>query len=381
MKKIIIASDSFKGSISSKEVSNAAEMAIYQVFPQCQVIKIPVADGGEGTIEALVSFLNGSIISCKVHGPLMELIDAHYGILEDGKTAVIEMASASGLTLVPEKKRNPMLTSTYGTGELIKDALLRGCRNFLIGIGGSATNDAGTGMLNALGFRFLDSKGHELEQGGQILQQIDSIDDSQVLPQLKQAIFTVACDVNNPLFGPNGAAYVFAGQKGADEKMINLLDKGLRNFSKIIELKRGKSIQSIPGSGAAGGLGGGFLAFLRTTLKPGIEMVLDTLDFEKQIEGADLIITGEGKIDRQTSMGKTPAGVLRAAGKMNIPVIAIGGCIEDVTTLNELGFLSVLSIQPFPVPLELAMEKIFAGDNIKRTIEQQLRVIKYFQSP
>lgn len=377
MKKIIIASDSFKGSVSSAEVADCAEQAIHKIYPDCQVVKIPVADGGEGTIEALVAAMKGTIVSCPVHDPLMRPIDADYGISGDGQTAIIEMAVASGLTLVPVSLRNPMRTTTYGTGELIKDALGRGCRNFLIGIGGSATNDAGSGMLQALGFRFLDAGGCELGVGGEILSQIRTIDDTHVLPQLREATFTVACDVDNPFYGANGAACVYARQKGADEAMIRTLDDGLRHFAEVIRASGWGEIDELPGSGAAGGLGGGCVAFLGATLAPGIRMVLDVLRFDERIQEADLIITGEGKLDRQTCMGKTPFGVLQAARRQGIPVIAIGGSVEEAEVLNECGFLAVLPILPGPSTLEQAMDKDFTCHNIMRTLEQQLRVMRY----
>lgn len=380
MKKIVIACDSFKGSVSSVEASDNIGFAIEKIFPDCQVIKLPVADGGEGTVVALVGALKGKIVRCTVNNPLMRPVLAEYGILGEGNTAVIEMASASGLTLLPETKRNPLLTTTYGTGEMIKDALMRGCRNFLIGIGGSATNDAGTGMLKALGFRFYDKQGAELGIGGQILEKIHTIDRSAAQPELNEASFTVACDVANPFFGKKGAAHVFARQKGADEKMIQILDKGLKHFAAILKEKEGKDIGAVPGAGAAGGLGGGFLAFLSATLKPGIQMVLDAIDFNSRIEGADLIITGEGKLDQQTGMGKTAAGILEAGKRKNIPVMALAGCVEDAEKLNEMGFLGVIPIVPGPVSLEKAMQREFACANIRRTMEQQLRIIRYYQS-
>ncbi|MDR0429783.1 MAG: glycerate kinase [Tannerellaceae bacterium] len=380
MKKIVVASDSFKGSVSSVEVAGNAEIAIQKVFPDCEVVKIPVADGGEGTVEALAAAMQGKIVFCTVNDPLMFPVRVGYGISGDGQTAIIEMAAASGLTLVPIGMRNPMLTSTYGTGELIKDALNRGCRRFLIGIGGSATNDAGTGMLQALGFRFLDKERNELGVGGRILSRIHAIDCSQVIPQLRESSFTVACDVNNPFSGTNGAAFIYARQKGADDAMIRQLDEGLKHFAHVIWETKQIDIDSIPGAGAAGGLGGGFIAFLYATLKPGIQMVLDALHFDEQIRGADLIITGEGRMDRQTGMGKTPAGILESGKRQGIPVIAIGGSIEDTESLNRLGFLSALPIQPGVVTLEQAMDKEFATRNIQRTLEQQLRIIRYFQS-
>lgn len=379
MKKIVIASDSFKGSLSSLDVADSVGKAVNKVFADCKILKIPIADGGEGTVDALVYAMNGRKMSCTVHDPLMNPIEAEYGIIYDSKVAVIEMASASGLPLVPDGKRNPMLTTTYGTGELIKDALLEGCRSFLIGIGGSATNDAGTGMLQALGFRFLDKEGKELGQGGRILADIDSVDYSQVIPQLKECNFTIACDVDNPFSGKDGAAFVYARQKGADDEMISLLDDGLKNFAAVIRGYTDIDVDNIPGAGAAGGLGGSFLAFLPAILKPGIQTVLDAMYFDEQIAGADLIFTGEGKLDRQTGMGKAPYGVLCAAQKQNIPVIAIAGSVEETETLNNQGFLSVFSIQPGVVTLEQAMNRKLAMLNTECLTEQILRTISYFK--
>lgn len=379
MRKIVIASDSFKGSVTSAAIAECAEVAVHKVFPDCEVVKIPVGDGGEGTAETLIAALGGEVVSCTVHDPLMRPVEAVYGILGDKRTAVIEMAVASGLTLVAMQERNPLLTTTYGTGELIKDALNRGCRNFLIGIGGSATNDGGTGMLQALGFRFLDEAGNELGSGGQILNRIYSVDRSMALPQLRESSFTIACDVNNPFYGEKGAAYVFARQKGADDVMICSLDEGLRNFAEVIERTERVEVNRIPGSGAAGGLGGGFVAFLKGVLKPGIQMVLEALRFDERIQGADLIITGEGKLDKQTCMGKTPFGVLQAAMRQDIPVIVMGGSVMEVDLLTASGFLAVLPLLPYPVSLEQAMDKEFTERNIMRALEQQLRVIRYYR--
>lgn len=374
MRKILIASDSFKGCLSSLEVADAARAGIKKVLPDCEVVGIPGADGGEGTTEALVAAMNGRFVSCEVHDPLMNPIKVEYGILGDGLTAVIEMASASGLTLVPPERRNPMFTTTYGTGELIKDALQRGCRRFLVGIGGSATNDAGTGMLQALGFRFFDSEENELGKGGQILEQVVRIDSRNAIPALQESVFTIACDVNNPFSGKNGAAFVYARQKGANDAMIEQLDSGLQQFAAVIRASLGKDIDAIPGAGAAGGLGGGFLAFLPATLKPGIQMVLEALDFDSRIGNVDLIITGEGKLDRQTGMGKTPAGVLEAGKRHQIPVVAIGGSVEESDALIRQGFLAVFSIQPGPVSIEQAMDKSFACRQIERIVEQIIRL-------
>lgn len=378
MKKIVIASDSFKGSVSSAEVAESAKEGILRIFPDCEVSCLSVADGGEGITEALISHLKGKRIECTVHNPLMEPVSAGYILSENGNTAIIETAAASGLSLIPKEKRNPMITTTFGTGELIKDAILHGCREILLGIGGSATNDAGTGMLQALGFRFRDKDGISLGYGGEILSRIDFVDESGVLPQLKNCRFTVICDVNNPLFGTNGAAYVYAPQKGADDKQVHLLDKGLRNFARIAENLKQIKICDVPGSGAAGGLGAGCLAFLQARLKPGIDTVLEMLDFDKCIAGADLIITGEGKLDRQTIMGKTASGILSAARKQNIPVIALGGCVENPEELTNAGFLAAFPILPYPVTLEQAMQKDFTLHNITLITEQIMRIIRKY---
>lgn len=380
MKKIIIASDSFKGSLTSVEVAESAQKAIHAVFPNAEVIVIPIADGGEGTTEAMAYALEGQTISCPVHDPLMRPMHARYGICKENRIAFIEMAAASGLPLIPAEMRNPLRTTTYGTGEMIKDALERGCRQIFMGIGGSATNDAGIGMLQALGFRFYDQHLMEVGHGGIALEKIRYIDESQALPQLQEAQFTIACDVNNPFCGANGAAHVFARQKGADEAMIERLDKGMSAFASIIKEKKGIDLNAIPGAGAAGGLGGACIAFLSAQLRPGIEIILELLDFDKRIRGAELIITGEGRLDKQTTMGKAPLGVLFAAQRQNIPVIALGGSIEDVELLNKKGFLSVLSIQPGVNTLEQAMDKRQAMANIQRTLHQYLRGIHFYMT-
>ena len=304
----------------------------------------------------------------------MEWHDTYYGISEDGKTAFIEMASISGLPLVPPEKRNPMLTTSYGTGELIRDALERGCRNFIIGIGGSATNDAGLGMLQALGFRFLDKEGKILETGnGKILMEVASIDTSFVHPDLRTSHFTVACDVQNPFYGLEGAAYIFAPQKGADRKMVEALDAGMKNFAEVIFHTTGKDISNHSGTGAAGGMGGSLLAFLNAKLKPGIQLMLETLDFSNKIKGADLIITGEGKADKQTLMGKVPSGILDKARKQKIPVILIAGSVENADALHRAGFRGVYSINPPSITLEQAMQPEVARANISETVVEICR--------
>lgn len=376
MKKIVVAADSFKGAAGSMEVAGSVEQGIKAVFPACEVTKVYVADGGEGTVEALVSSLHGEYVEVNVHDPLMRPVVATYGMLEEGTVAVLEMASASGLPLLRPEERNPLQTTTYGTGEMIADALRRGCRKLLIGIGGSATNDGGTGMLSALGFRFYDKEGNELTGSGEILPQIASIDDRFRMKELADAEITVACDVTNPFSGPEGAAYVYAPQKGADQRMVEALDRGLKHFAGVINAYNGIDVETIPGAGAAGGLGGGFAAFLGAGLVSGIEMVLETVRFRELIHGADLIITGEGKLDVQTAMGKAPRGVLDAAARQGIPVIAIGGSVENAELLNEQGFAGVFSIQPGPVTLEKAMERDFTCRQIERTVSQLMSLIK-----
>ncbi|WP_301705573.1 glycerate kinase [uncultured Parabacteroides sp.] len=376
MNKVVIAIDSFKGCLTSEEAGNAVMKGVKAIFPDCETLLFPVADGGEGMLDILVSATKGKYRTLPAHGPLMEPMQGRYGISGDGQTALVEMAAVSGLPLIPEEKRNPMLTTTYGTGELIRDALEQGCRRFIVGIGGSATNDAGLGMLQALGFRFRDKQGNLLGTGGRILPQVASIDTSAVHPALKEARFTIACDVHNPFCGPDGAAYVFAPQKGADAGMVKELDAGMQALALVIRSATGKDISDIPGAGAAGGMGGGFLAFLNAGLKPGIRLMLDALDFGEKIKGADLVFTGEGRADRQTAMGKVPFGVLEEARKQHIPVIVLAGCIEDTEQMNRAGFQGVFSITPGPVSLEKAMEPEFAGENIRRLVTQICSVIR-----
>lgn len=369
MKKVTIAVDSFKGSLSSAEVAEAFAKGFRAVFPQCEMRKVAIADGGEGTVDALVETLGGEYVEALVSDPLHRPTKARYGIIE-GDTAVIEMAAASGLTLLKAEERNPLLTSTYGTGELILDALNRGCRKFLVGIGGSATNDGGTGMLRALGFRFLDSEGNALQSGGEILEKIARIDDSEVCQEVRDSSFTVACDVTNPLYGERGAANVYAPQKGADAKMVEQLDRGLRNFARVVEEFNGAQIGTLEGAGAAGGLGGGFKALLGATLEHGIIMVLEAMHFDKIIEGSDLVITGEGRLDRQSVMGKAPSGVLAVANLQNIPTIAIAGGVEWCDELRDCGFASIEVVTPEGMPLEEAMQSSVARENVRRIAER-----------
>lgn len=367
--KIVIASDSFKGSLSSTEVAMAATRGIKAVYPDCEVVAVNVADGGEGTVDAIVEALHGEIIATTVSDPLGRPIQARYGIAS--ATAIIEMAAASGLPLLCPEERNPWLTSTHGTGEMIMDAIRRGCRQFLVGIGGSATNDAGTGMLQAMGFRFYDANDNEIPHCcGGTMQDIVRIDDSHVPDSVRQSTFTIACDVDTPFCGPEGAAPVFAPQKGADAAMVQQLDAGMASLAKVIEDKYHINIVPIAGAGAAGGMGGAFRAFLHATLKRGIDMVLDAIDFNTIIQNADLVITGEGKIDFQTAKGKTAAGVLTRAKQQGIPVVAIGGCVEICDSVQQMGFAGIYPILEEKVPLVIAMQPDFAAKNIKDTIQR-----------
>ena len=371
--KIVVASDSFKGSLSSLEVADAAAKAINECIPGCCVEKVEVADGGEGTMEALHRTLGGVKVAVEVCDPLGRAITASYVKLADGVTAVLEMAVASGLPLLAPQERNPMKTSTYGTGQLIADALRKGCRKFLIGIGGSATNDAGMGMLEALGVRFLDVEGNLLHGSGESLEKVEDIDLSGVCAGLAESEFIIACDVDAPLYGPKGAACVFAPQKGADAEMVAMLNDGLEHFSSVIRRVTGKDVSDIPGAGAAGGLGGGFVAFLPARLERGIEMVLDAISFDERIRGASLIITGEGRVDFQTLTGKTPYGILKRARRQGIPVVAIGGSVAlGEIEASEAGFAGIYAVTPSDMPLEEAMKPETAVRNIYDTVKNIL---------
>lgn len=371
MKKIVVASDSFKGCLSSMQVADAVERAVLQACPACDVIKTDVADGGEGTMDALQHTLGGQKVCIEVSDPLGRPVRASYVILEDGTTAVVEMAAASGLTLLSPEERNPLETSTYGTGQLIADALNKGCRKFLIGIGGSATNDAGMGMLQALGYRFTDAQGNVLCGCGESLEKVASIDASSASPALKESEFIVACDVDAPLYGPKGAAYVFAPQKGAGTETVERLDNGLKHFSEVVAKSKGtiEDYAQTPGAGAAGGLGFGLMAFLNSRLISGINMVLDAIGFDSIIKDADLIITGEGKIDSQTLTGKTPYGVLQRAKLQGIPVVAIGGSVQlEPEETEAAGFASILQTTPPDTRIEDALNPETASRNIIRAI-------------
>jgi len=373
--KIIIAPDSFKGSLSALEVCENIEIGIRKVFKSAEIVKVPMADGGEGTVQSLVDATGGKLINLKVKGPLLKSVDAFYGILGDGNTAVIEMAAASGITLISKEERNPMKTTTYGTGEMIKHALDKGCRNFIIGIGGSATNDGGAGMLNALGVKLLDENGEEIGYGGGSLDKLCVIDISKIDSRIKVSNIVAACDVDNPLCGERGATCIFGPQKGADENMIITLDKNLSHFADMVDKYLGVSIIDYPGAGAAGGLGGGLLAFLNAKLQSGVNIVIETTALEDKLKDADLVITGEGMIDYQTQYGKTPYGVAMLSKKYDIPVIAIAGSIgRDAEELYLKSFDSIFSIIDKPMGLEEAIEN--SAILLQKAAERIMRVIK-----
>lgn len=357
--KIVVCPDSFKESLSSVEAADAIAhgLEIEAGIEPIEVVKLPLADGGEGTVDALVRATGGEIRRVRVHDPLMREIDSFFGILGDGKTAVVEMAAASGLHLLSESERNPLITTTYGTGELISEALRTGVEKIIIGIGGSATNDAGAGAMAALGVRFLDANGNELPPGGAALANLHRVDMSSFDFPLDRITVEVACDVANPLTGPEGASAVFGPQKGATLEMVERLDKALAHFAEVIRRDLGQDISELSGAGAAGGLGGGLAAFLRAKLRSGIDMVLDVVHFDEAIAGANLVITGEGRIDEQTAYGKTIGGVLRRASRAGVPVVALAGSYSgDLRALYDAGLAAVFSIAPGPVSLQYTME-------------------------
>ena len=375
--KIVISIDSLKGSLSSIEAANAIKTGILNVYNRADIKIMPLADGGEGTVEALVEGMNGQEQVISVTGPINEKLNATYGILKETNTAIIEMAQASGLPLVPTELRNPLNTTTYGVGEIIKEAIEKGCRNFIVGIGGSATNDGGVGMLQALGFEFYDENNNLVGLGGKVLNQIKSIKIDNRLKELDECNFKIACDVNNPLFGLNGAAHIYGPQKGATKEIVEELDKGLINFSEIVKKDLGKDIAQVPGVGAAGGLGFAFLGFLNSKLESGIKIILDEIKLEDEIKDADIVITGEGRLDNQTAMGKAPIGVAKLAKKHGAKVIAIAGCTTpDAVKCNEEGIDAYFSIVNRSMSLEEAMQKENATENMIETTTQIFNLIK-----
>ncbi|WP_314967717.1 glycerate kinase [Phocaeicola abscessus] len=377
MKKIILAFDSFKGSVSSEEIAVALDRAIRKDFPGITVRTFRIADGGEGTTEALCSSLNASRTTCWAHDALMRPITATYAIAEDGRTALIEVAAAAGLSLLNGRERNPLHTTTYGVGEIVKDALSKGCREMILGLGGSATNDAGTGMLSALGVKFFTAEGEEISPSGGRLSAISSIDTSLLLPELSETSFRILSDVDNPFCGREGAAYIFAPQKGAGGKEVVLLDNGLHRYGELILKTTGTDIFHLPGAGAAGGMGGGLLPFLRAELLPGSKTILEILHFREAIKGASLILTGEGKIDRQTVRGKALKGIVDIAREENVPVAALCGAVADTEELNGAGFAAIFSVQSSPVTWKRAMRRDIVLGNLSRTARQIIRLMFY----
>jgi glycerate kinase len=356
--RILIAPDSFKNALSAMEVAKSLKTGLQKIFPEAEFEILPMADGGEGTVEALIDATQGQIITTQVHDPLMRSIESSFGITGDGVTAVIEMASASGIQLITSEERNPWITSTYGTGELIKAALDKGCRDIIIGIGGSATNDCGMGMASALGVKFLDGAGNPVGQGGGVLGEVASIGMSSLDERIRDTKIMVACDVTNPLTGPTGASHVYGPQKGAGPEMVKKLDNKLQQFSHLITRQLGKDVENIPGAGAAGGLGAGLIAFLDAELVEGVPVIAAKTGLDAAAAKADIVITGEGKIDSQTQFGKTPFGVAQAAKKHGKPVIAVAGTIGGGTEeLFSKGLDAIISILDKPLSLEAAIQE------------------------
>ncbi len=375
---VIVAIDSLKGSLRSLQAGAAAKKGILRAIPAATVSVKPVADGGEGTVNAFVSGLSGRSVTIAVTGPLGETVEATYGILPD-HTAVIEMAEAAGLPLVPAEKRNPMITTTYGVGEMILHALDEGCRSFIIGIGGSATNDGGTGMLRALGCRFRKADGSEIALGAQELSELATIETEALDPRLKESHFSIACDVINPLCGPSGASYIFAPQKGADPATVRKLDTALAHLADMTAVTLGTDLRDQPGAGAAGGLGFAFASYLNGTLRPGVDIVLDAVLPESELRAADIVVTGEGSFDGQTAMGKAPVGIARRAKACGCKVIVLAGSVEHrgvrATQQNPPLIDAVFPILPGAMTLEEAMHEDVAYENMEYTAEQVFRVV------
>lgn len=374
--KIVIAIDSFKGSLSSLQAGNAVKDAIYRINGSTEILVKPLADGGEGTVEAFAETSNAEVVEIEVNGPLMKPVTAKYCILNNTNTAVIEMASASGITLISNNERNPLEATTYGVGEIIKDAIKKGCRRFVIGIGGSATNDGGTGMLTALGYEFLDKNDNPISLGAKGLKHLHKIKTDNAMPELKACTFNIACDVTNPLCGENGCSAVFGPQKGATPEMINDMDSWLEEYSKIAKTISSKADKDYAGAGAAGGLGFAFLVFTNATLKSGIEIVLEEINMEYDIKSADLVVTGEGRLDAQTVMGKAPIGVAKLAKKYGKKVIAFSGCVtDDAEVCNEHGIDAFFPAVRSVTTLEEALDTNNAYKNLTATAYQVFRLL------
>ena len=374
--KIVIAPDSFKESLTSLEVANELEAGLRRVWPDAEYVKVPMADGGEGTVQSLVDATGGRIVKCAVSGPLGQKVLASYGLLGDGRTAVIEMAEASGLPLVPRSERDPLTASTFGTGELVSDAIHRGVEEIIVGLGGSATNDGGAGFAQALGVRFLDKDGAEIvgALGGGRLDEVQAIDMTNANPGLARVKVSVACDVTNPLCGEKGASAVYGPQKGATPEMVQRLDRNLAHLASLIKRDIGRDIAEFPGAGAGGGLGAGLLAFTDATMKRGVELVVAATKLDDQMKGAFLAVTGEGRVDFQTAFGKTPAGVAASARRHGVPVVAIGGGLsDDANGVFEHGIDGLEAATSNPMPLEVAMKK--SREYLQNAAERVARLI------
>ncbi|WP_271461259.1 glycerate kinase [Pantoea leporis] len=373
--KIVIAPDSYKESLSALEVASAIEAGFREIFPEAEYVKIPVADGGEGTVEAMVAATQGNIVRLTVTGPLGKPVEAFYGLSGDERTAFIEMAAASGLELVPAAQRDPLITTSFGTGELIKDALDRGVDHFIIGIGGSATNDGGSGMMQALGAQLLDEHGKQIAYGGGALPQLACIDIEQLDTRIKQCRFEVACDVSNPLTGDEGASAIFGPQKGATPELVQQLDKALEHYATLIHRDLDIDVLHIDGGGAAGGMGAALHAFCQAELRSGIEIVTEALGLAEQVKDADLVITGEGRIDSQSINGKVPIGVAKVAKQFNKPVIGIAGSLTaDVGVVHQHGLDAVFSVLFSICSLDDALAN--AAQNVRLTARNVAAVIK-----
>ncbi len=376
--KIVIAPDSFKESLSAQDVAAHIRTGFQEIYPEAEYVCVPVADGGEGTVDAMVAATQGRIIEVSVSGPLDESCNGFYGISGDGNVAFIEMAAASGLELLAPEQRNPLLTTSWGTGELIRHALDQGVKHIIIGLGGSATNDGGAGMIQALGAHLLDSQGQQLPAGGAALQKLDRIDISGLDPRLAQCQIDAACDVTNPLTGPQGASAVFGPQKGASADMVEQLDKALEHYAGIIAKTLDKDVLNLPGAGAAGGMGAALYAFCQARLRPGIEIVTEALSLADVIKDADLVITGEGRIDSQSIHGKVPVGVASIAVRFNKPVIGIGGSLSsDVSVVYQHGLNAVFSVLSRVCSLEEALND--AGENLENTARNVAAILQVGQ--
>lgn len=377
--KVVVAIDSFKGCMTSLEAGTFIKEAIEETC-DAKVQVFPLADGGEGTVEALMTCMHGEEIPVTVTGPLGEKVESYYGILAEKKLAVMEMANVAGITMVPEKSKNPMNTTTYGVGEMILDAIEKGCREFIVGIGGSATNDGGLGMLTALGVEFYNKDGKKAGIFGRDVLRVERIDTSRMNPLLKECHFTIMCDVTNPLCGEMGSSAIYGPQKGATEKTIEQMDAALNKYARIIAEATGKSEAEKEGAGAAGGLGFAFLTFLNTSLGPGVSYILDTLGLDEEMKDADIVITGEGRLDAQTAMGKAPAGVAAMAKKHGAIVLAFTGATsEDAEACNKAGMDAYFSICRGPMTVEEAMDKENARQNIHMTVKQVFNLITHLE--